>query len=257
MIADVNGIELHYDVSGHGEPLLWLHGFLGCGSDWRFVFPQPPPGIRIVAPDLRGHGRSSSSGEAFSFRQAARDVGELLRELGLVRIKAIGVSGGGIVLLHLSTSDPSIVAAQVLVSAPPYFPEQARAIQRQTSEAMLGEAMMAHMRNSHVGGDGQIQTLLAQSRALADVYDDVNFTPPYLSTITADTLVVFGDSDPLFPVSLAFELHAAIPRSRLWVVPGGGHAPVFGEHAPRFAETALGFLMRPAPATSGLAATAG
>jgi pimeloyl-ACP methyl ester carboxylesterase len=255
MIAHVNGIELHYEISGDGDPLLWVHGFLGCGSDWRFVFAEPPPGVRIVAPDLRGHGRSAPSGESFSFRQAARDIGQLLRELGLTRIKAIGVSGGGIVLLHLSTSDPSIVAAQVLVSAPPYFPEQARAIQRRTSEAMLGEAMMAHMRNSHVGGEGQIQALLAQSRALADVYDDVNFTPPYLSTITAETLIVFGDSDPLYPVSLAFDLHAAIPRSRLWVVPGGGHAPVFGEHSARFAERALGFLMRPAPGTSGPAAT--
>ena len=257
MIAQVNGIELHYEISGDGDPLLWVHGFLGCGSDWQFVFPEPPRGVRIVAPDLRGHGRSSSSGEAFSFRQAARDLRELLRQLGLPRIHAIGVSGGGIVLLHLSTSDPSIVAAQVLVSAPPYFPEQARAIQRQTSEHVLGEAMMAHMRRSHIGGEGQIQALLAQSRALADVYDDVNFTPPYLSTITADTLVVFGDSDPLYPVSLAFDLHAAIPRSRLWVVPGGGHAPVFGENATRFAETAIGFLTRPGPAACGPVATTG
>ena len=106
-------------------------------------------------------------------------------------------------------------------------------------------------------GDGQIQALLAQSRALADVHDDVSFTPPYLSTIRADTLIVFGDSDPLYPASLAFDLHAAVPRSRLWIVPGGGHAPVFGEHAARFAETALRFLMRPAPATSGLTASAG
>ena len=68
--------------------------------------------------------------------------------------------------------------------------------------------------------------------------------PPYLSTIAANTLIVFGDSDPLYPVSLALDLHAAIPRSRLWVVPGGGHGPVFGDDASRFAETALSFLGR-------------
>jgi pimeloyl-ACP methyl ester carboxylesterase len=245
MIAELNGIELHYDVAGEGEPLLWLHGFLGCGADWRYLFPEAPAGYQVIVPDLRGHGRSSNPSGTFSFRQAARDVSGLLRHLGIERVKAIGLSGGGLVLLHLATSEPGMVTSMILVSAPPYFPAQARAIQRQTSEQMLGEPTMAHMRRSHPRGESQIQALLAQSRAFADVYDDVNFTPPYLSTISADTLIVFGDSDPLYPVSLAFDLHAAIPRSRLWVVPGGGHGPVFGEDAPRFAETALRFLAGP------------
>lgn len=235
-------IELHYDVHGDGEPLLWLHGFLGCGDDWRHVFPAPPPGWQLIAPDLRGHGASANPTGTFTFRQAAGDVMALLDRLGLTRVKAIGVSGGGITLLHMATAQPELLSAMVLVSAPPYFPEQARALQRQASEAMLGEAAMAQMRRSHKYGEPQIAQLLAQSRAFAESYDDVNFTPPYLSTVRADTLIVFGDSDPFYPVSLAFEAHAAIPRSRLWVVPGGGHAPVFGPLAPRFADTALDFL---------------
>src|SRR5438445_12617716 len=100
---------------------------------------------------------------------------------------------------------------------------------------------MARMRQRHIHGEQEILQLLAMSQSFVNSYDDVNFTPPYLSTITADTLIVFGDRDPLYPVSLAFELHAAIPRSYLWVVPNGGHGPVFRE-APRFAETALAFL---------------
>jgi pimeloyl-ACP methyl ester carboxylesterase len=242
MLVVLNGIELHYDIVGDGEPLLWLHGFLGCGADWQYVFAAPPAGYRLIAPDLRGHGASANPSSVFSFREAARDISALLRHLGLARVKAIGLSGGGIVLLHLATAEPTSIASMVVVSAPPYFPEQARAIQRRTSEAMLGDVMMAHMRRSHRQGEAQIQQLLAQSRALAESYDDVNFTPPYLSTIAAHTMIVFGDSDPFYPVSLAMELHEAIPRSRLWIVPGGGHAPVFGSDAPRFAEIALGFL---------------
>ena len=60
--------------------------------------------------------------------------------------------------------------------------------------------------------------------------------------MTAETLIVFGDHDPLYPVSLAMDLQAAIPRSSLWVVPNGGHAPIFGDAAAHFTETALGFL---------------
>jgi len=79
-------------------------------------------------------------------------------------------------------------------------------------------------------------------QALKDSYDDMNFTPPLLSTITARTLLVHGDRDPLYPVKLALEMYEAIPRSYLWVVPNAGHGPIFGEMKGRFVETALKFL---------------
>ena len=130
----------------------------------------------------------------------------------------------------------------VIVSAPPYFPAEARTIQRHFSESMLGEVEMERMRKRHKHGEPQIQQLFRMGRAFADSYDDVNFTPPYLSTITADTLIVFGDRDPFYPVSIAFEMYRAIPRSYLWVIPNGAHGPVFGNAAPQFAATALAFL---------------
>lgn len=242
MVIDIDGLRLHYEITGEGQPLLWLHGFLGTGADWRHIFPEAPPDFQLIAPDLRGHGTSTNPTNTFSFRDAARDVLALLRHLDLPRVKAIGLSGGGITLLHLATLQPEAIESMVVVSAPPYFPAQARTLQRQLSEAMLGAREMERMRQCHTQGEAQVQQLFAYGRAMADSYDDVNFTPPYLATITARTLIVFGDRDPLYPVSLAFELHAAIPRASLWVVPGGGHGPVFGDYASRFNETALAFL---------------
>jgi pimeloyl-ACP methyl ester carboxylesterase len=107
---------------------------------------------------------------------------------------------------------------------------------------MLGEAEMERMRARHKHGEPQIQQLFTMVHDFATTYDDVNFTPPYLATISAETLIVFGDRDPLYPVALAFELHRAIPRSYLWVVPNGAHGPVFGPAAPHFVSTALAFL---------------
>ena len=242
MISEINGARLHYEITGEGEPLLWVHGFLGTGGDWKHIFKEPPAGFQLIAPDLRGHGSSTNPANTFSFRDTARDVLALLRQLGLQRVKAIGLSGGGITLLHMAVMEPDAVGAMVVVSAPPCFPDQARALQRQLSEAMLGEVEMDRMRRCHTQGEAQIQQLLTYGRAMADSYDDVSFTPSSLSEITAKTMIVFGDSDPLYPVSLAFELHAGIPRSSLWVVPGGGHGPIFGDHAARFSETALTFL---------------
>lgn len=242
MVIDVNGIELSWEVIGEGEPLLWLHGGMGCGADWKYIFKEPPPGFRLIAPDLRGHGASTNPSGSFTFRQCARDLHALLEHLGLPRVKAIGVSGGGITALHMATAAPASIESMVIVSAPPYFPELTRLMQRQFSESMLGSAEMERMRQRHQHGEPQLRQLFAMVHGFAGTYDDVNFTPPYLGTITADTLIVFGDRDPLYPVSIAFELHQAIPRSYLWVVPNGGHGPVFGDAAPQFSNIALPFL---------------
>jgi pimeloyl-ACP methyl ester carboxylesterase len=242
MVIEINGFELHWEETGEGEPLLWLHGAMGCGADWRHIFKEPPAGYRVIAPDLRGHGSSTNPSGEFTFRQCALDVRALLDHLNIARIKAIGLSGGGIVLLHLATAEPARIESMVLVSAPPYFPEQVRAIQRQWSDSMLTDADRAHLRAAHKHGEPQIEKLFAIARGFAERYDDVNFTPPYLGTITAETLIVFGDRDPLYPVSIAFEMRRDIPRSHLWVVPHGGHGPVFGDAASRFVETSLAFL---------------
>jgi pimeloyl-ACP methyl ester carboxylesterase len=70
----------------------------------------------------------------------------------------------------------------------------------------------------------------------------MNFNLERLSTIAARTLVVSGDRDPLYPVELAVELYRGIPNALLYVVPGGGHGPIFGAERERFAERALAFL---------------
>ena len=98
------------------------------------------------------------------------------------------------------------------------------------------------MRQWHAHGDEQIRGLWRMMHAFKDSYDDLNFTPPRLSTISARVLIVHGDRDPLYPVGLAAELFGAIPRSNLWIVPNGGHGPIFGNLAPQFTETSLAFL---------------
>lgn len=254
MMLETNGMQLHYDTHGDGDPLLWLHGGMGHGADWRYIFKEPPAGHRLIAPDLRGHGRSTGAGPTYSFKQSANDVFMLLDHLHIDRVKVIGLSGGGITALHLATIQPRRVAAMVIVSAPAAFPEQARAIQRTFSAAMMSEHELARMRERHQR-HGQLETLFAQVPAMADGTDP-SFTQRELATITADTLIVFGDRDPLYPVSVAVDLRQAIPHSWLWVVPNGGHGPVFGRDAPLFVETALPFLagayrQTPAPQLTG------
>jgi pimeloyl-ACP methyl ester carboxylesterase len=166
----------------------------------------------------------------------------LLDHLGVQTITAIGMSAGAKTLLHMATERPERIDAMVLVSATLYFPASARAAMAQLTVDSLSDAEWATLRQRHVHGDDQIRMLYAQMRSLKDSHDDMAFTPPLLATITARTLVVHGDRDPLYPVEMALELYRSIPHAALWIVPDGGHGPIFGALAAPFAATALAHL---------------
>jgi pimeloyl-ACP methyl ester carboxylesterase len=235
-------MEMYYEIHGAGEPLVLLHGGTGAGVNWDLIFKSAPAGYQLVVPDLRGHGRSTNPSGGFTFRQSALDVFAMLDHLGIERFKAIGLSLGAKTLLHVATQQPTRIEAMVLVSATPYFPAQARAIMAQVSPDNRTEAEWQQMRQWHKHGDEQIRALWKMANSFKESYDDMNFTPSDLSTIKARTLIVHGDRDPLYPVNMAMELHGAIRRSYLWVIPNGGHGPIFGKMADQFVETSLAFL---------------
>ena len=240
-IASLNGLQLYFEVHGIGEPLLLLHGFSGASQDWKASLHEWGDSFQLIIPDLRGHGRSSVLAKQFRHEEAASDLFALLDQLGISAFKGVGISCGGNVLLHMATRQPQRVKAMVLVSATPYFPAQARAIMRQYGDTLPPE-QWERLRRSHPGGDAQINALLASSTGFADSYDDLNFTAKKLSTIQARTLIVQGDSDPLYPLELSTEMAQAIPHSKLWIIPNGGHGPVIGERWSEFIETAKEFL---------------
>jgi pimeloyl-ACP methyl ester carboxylesterase len=238
----VNGIELYYETEGTGEPLLLLHGGSGSHENWIYAGrDQLKREYRLLLPDARGHGRSTNPGKTITHRQCALDTLALLDHLGIRKCKAIGISMGANILLHMATSEPDRIEAMVLVSAAMYFPEQARAVMRQVRVETQPAAEWDTMRKRHKLGDEQIKAIWEWSRGMADSYDDMNFTPTELSRISASTLIVYGDRDFLYPVEMAVEMYRAIPRSALWVVPNGGHGPVFLDAAAQFAHTTLAF----------------
>jgi pimeloyl-ACP methyl ester carboxylesterase len=247
----MSGFDMHYGTRGEGDPLLLLHGGLGIGDDWRHVFAADPPGYSLIVPDLRGHGRSTTPADRFTFRKCAGDVIALLDHLGFRRVKAIGMSMGAKTLLHVATIEPERIEAMVLVSATPRFPDSLRAAASAFTRdalAALSDQERAFLRGRHVHGDRQIEALYDMTRSFATSHDDMAFTAADLARITARALIVHGDRDHLYPVELAVELFRGIPRSALWVVPQGSHGPIFGPHAAPFAAAALRHLSSEPPA---------
>ena len=241
-IETLNGQQLCFEVHGTGEPLLLLHGFSGSSQDWVPSLAQWGTKFQLILPDLRGHGRSGMLSKPFRHEDAAADMCALLNHVGIRACKGVGISAGGNVLLHMATMQPDRVTAMVLVSATPYFPAQARAIMSQYGDN-LPEEQWEILRRRHPGGDAQIKAILDSAKSFATSYDDLNFTPPLLSTIKARTFIIQGDRDPLYPVELSVEMFKAIPNSRLWIVPNAGHGPVIGSRWPEFIQTASAFLL--------------
>lgn len=239
----INGIDLYYERQGLGEPLLLLHGGTGCHDDWAYAgrdeFARE---YSIVTPDARGHGRSSNPPKTITHRQCALDMIALLDDLKIQQCKAVGISMGANILLHIATLQPERLQTMVVVSAAMYFPEQARAVMRQVQVDNRSQKDWDMMRKRHRLGDEQITALWQWTHDMADSHDDMNFTPASLSTISASTLIVYGDRDFLYPVEMGVEMYRAIPRSALWVVPNGGHGPVFMDAASEFTGVALKFL---------------
>jgi pimeloyl-ACP methyl ester carboxylesterase len=239
----VNGIDLFYEVEGAGEPLLLLHGGTGTHENWAYAGrDQFLREYKLIAPDARGHGRSTNPQRTITHRQCALDMLGLLDHLGIQRCRAIGISMGGNILLHMATMQPERIAAMVTVSSTMYFPEQARAIMRLIPVGNQPPSEWETMRKRHTLGDDQIAALWEWQRGMSVSYDDMNFTPPSLSRITAPTLIVYGDRDFLYPIEMGVEMYRAMPKSALWVIPNGGHGPVFMDAAAQFAQTALTFL---------------
>jgi magnesium chelatase accessory protein len=109
------GIRWHVQELGAGPPLLLLHGTGSATHSWRELAPFLAERFRVVAPDLPGHG-FTSSGEpsVFTLPGMAAAVGELLREMDVAPRLAVGHSAGAAILIRM-TLDGSI-APRVIVS---------------------------------------------------------------------------------------------------------------------------------------------
>jgi len=242
----VNGIDLAYDVRGEGPPLLLLHGFFGSSGDWVHLFDLEAlsKSWRLIMPDARGHGRSTDPDGRLSHRQAAADIAALLDHLKVDRVKAVGLSFGGNILLHLAAAAATRarLESMVTIGSPSNFPPSARAIMASITIESRTEDEWREMRGRHVHGDDQIRGLWRTAHDFSTDTEDLAFTPAQLGSITARTLIVTGDRDPLYPLEIFVEQYRAIPDAALYVIPNGGHDAVFRAARPDFVRTALAFL---------------
>jgi pimeloyl-ACP methyl ester carboxylesterase len=223
--AQVNGVKIYYEVHGEGEPLVLLHYYEGSHSAWDPWINSLAKEYRLIIPDLRGHGNSINPNETFTHQAAANDIYALMDTLEIDRFKAMGMSSGGMTLLHMATSDSTRITSMVLIGATTYFPEQARKIMSAFHYESEDPEFLKYLLSVHSGGEAQVRKLKKEFRDMAHSYRDMNFTTPYLAQIKCPTLIIHGDRDEYFPIKIPVEAYQAIPNASLWIIPNGGHLP--------------------------------
>jgi pimeloyl-ACP methyl ester carboxylesterase len=239
--VEVDGLRVGYERAGQGPPLVLLHGYVGDGATtWRGQLEGLSDRFTVVAWDAPGAGGSSDPPESFGLAGYADCLAGFIGRLGLERPHMVGLSFGGALALELYRRYPGVPATLVLASAYAGWGgslpaevtaqrlRQALALSELSGEEFVGTllptmfsegtapeavaAFGASMRSFHPAG------FRAMARASAGNVREV------LGHIEVPTLLVYGDQDVRAPLAVAEDLHAAIPGSRLVVLPGVGHA---------------------------------
>lgn len=108
------GLRLHAFGPPGGPPLLLLHGVTGTGLRFRRLAEEELPGVRVIAPDLRGHGDSTWH-PPWHLEAHVADVLAVLDALGLDRVPVGGHSFGGLVAMALAAAAPERVERLALI----------------------------------------------------------------------------------------------------------------------------------------------
>lgn len=115
--AEVNGINLYYEIHGTGKPVILLHGGLGSGEMFAPMLSAFTEGHQVILVDLQGHGRTADVDRPIDMRTMAQDVAALIDHLSLEKPDVVGFSLGGGVGLHLAIIAPEKIGRLVSAAA--------------------------------------------------------------------------------------------------------------------------------------------
>jgi 3-oxoadipate enol-lactonase len=251
----VRGAELSYATEGSGEAVVLVHGFALDSRMWDEQVPALADVANVVRYDARGYGRSSGPAPAVPYSHGG-DLLALLDHLGIARALLVGLSMGGLVVLHTALVAPGRVSGLVLLDSVldgvEWDEESARAMtavgEAATTDGVAAgrDLWLAHPLFSAARRNPAVATRLA---AMVGAYSGIHWTQddPHiplsprpvavLENVAVPTTVVVGELDvPCFR-TMAGMLADRIPGARKVTIPDAGH--MVNMEAPRVVNDVL------------------
>jgi len=266
--VNASGLSFHYVEWGAPTqpPLLCLHGITQTAHSWDEVATDLAADYRVLCFDQRGHGDSDwAPGGDYTRQTQAADLDAITDALGLRQFILAGMSMGGINSITFTARHPEKVRALIIVDVSPEI--QVKGVENirsfiqapdelDTFEAFVERAHQFNPRRSLENIRSRLSHNLKQlpsgkwtwkydkalragersfqASALQNLWDDVRL-------IRCPTLIIKGGESDILSAESATKLQAAIPGSRLAIVPGAGHS-VMGDNPAAFVGAVRPFL---------------
>jgi len=236
---DVNGERIAYSCDGGGPPVVLIHNLGTGGAVWWLQIPALCDRYMVIAPDCRGHGRSTMRGP-FSLAAASDDVARLIEVIAGEPAHVVGLSAmGGRIAISLYARTPGVVRSLTLADTntlpPPTTVKRIDdTIGRLEGATRDGYAAFAHRYADETllpatpaaVRDKLVATILAtrpESYLAALRQAPHADLDPVLATIRVPTTVIVGELDWRTPVARSIHIAKEVQGSVLKVIPNAGH----------------------------------
>lgn len=260
--ATLGEVELYYETHGTGAPLLLVPGFASGAWSWGWQTDAFARDFRVILFDPRGISASTITGESpVTIQAIADDAAALLDALGIDEANVLGISFGGFVAQEFALQHPhrlkKLVLACTSFGGPNHVlpsmdvlaafsstrglnsPERIRQYMKAGFAPDFVERYPAEVERLCVLREQNPvpESVYLQQLGSATIFNSESA----VGKITAETLVVSGDSDTVVPMTNSINLAESIPNSRLEIIQGAGHI-VFVEQADKFNSIVAEFL---------------
>ena len=248
-------VNIFYEDWGQGNPVVLIHGWPLDHTMWEHQMCElPKHGLRVVAYDRRGFGKSSRPWTGYDYDTLAADLNALLEELDLNNVTLVGFSmGGGEIARYLGTYGDARIARVAFVSAVPPFllktDNNPEGVPQSVFDGMMdsikkdrfdflqtfaksfyGMGMISHpVSQAVLDWNFTVASLAAPNatRDCATAFSSTDFRAD-LQTVKVPTLVIHGDQDATVPFEASGERTAKmIPHAELKVYKGAPHGLFF------------------------------
>jgi len=235
---NINGIELAYARHGKGTPLVLLHGFPLDHHTWDEVIPLLENTFKLIIPDLRGFGESTTVDETYTMDDLALDIAGLLDHLEIGKTAIAGHSMGGYAALAFARLYPKRVSGLGLISSQALADPLERKEGRYNSAkdvAEKGIGGVVDAMTTKFTPDEQLQEFARKTmerqdpdayigalKAMAERLDSI----PLLASIDYTVVLIHGNADALIPVDRAHEIKSIIHHAHLVEINNAGHLPM-------------------------------
>ncbi|MGE5146412.1 MAG: alpha/beta fold hydrolase [Candidatus Eiseniibacteriota bacterium] len=248
--VDAGGVKLHYEETGSGYPIVFVHEFGSDLREWEMQMRFFSRAYRCIAYNARGYPPSDvpEGLDQYGWEFAVEDIAAVMRGLGIARAHLVGLSMGGYAVLQFGLRYPAMASAIVAAgagtgSAPSQreawlkeAPATARAflergmaavaeemgnsptrIQLKRKSPRAWQEFMDHLRGHSARG---MSNTMARYQTLRPSLHDFR---DRFARMTMPVLLAVGDEDePCLETNLM--LKATIPTAGLWICPNTGHA---------------------------------